>query len=309
MTRLSLDAIKIIDTIKETGSFSMAADVLHKTPSAISYRVANIENKLNVKLFHRHGPVVSLTEEGEFLLTEGRWIVNAVQDLENRVRNIPKLTHEIRIVVDTFFPHACLTQDIREFIGCYPHASISVRRETLNGVWDALKSNRADLAIATGAVPDNVAAKTLMLGKLDFALCISPSHPFAAQRRPVSKQQRLDDILIAIGDSSHELPRRQGEALPLQRQLQLCDVESALSLLKRGVGHAFLPPALVAAELEKGELVTADVDWAKGDEMLWLAWHPACRGEAFDWWRQRLRDKSARFGCEGYEMVREGGCR
>ncbi|MGP2608305.1 LysR family transcriptional regulator, partial [Serratia ureilytica] len=38
MTRLSLDAIKIISTIKSTGSFSMAAEALHKTPSAISYR-------------------------------------------------------------------------------------------------------------------------------------------------------------------------------------------------------------------------------------------------------------------------------
>ncbi|WP_240330237.1 LysR family transcriptional regulator, partial [Klebsiella pneumoniae] len=103
-TRLSLDAIKIISTIKSTGSFSMAAEALHKTPSAISYRVSNIESKLCVKLFHRNGPMITLTDEGEFLLQEGSWILNAVQDLESRVRNIPKLDNNIRLAVDTFFP-------------------------------------------------------------------------------------------------------------------------------------------------------------------------------------------------------------
>lgn len=125
MTRLSLDAIKIISTIKSTGSFSMAAEALHKTPSAISYRVSNIESKLCVKLFHRNGPMITLTDEGEFLLQEGGWILNAVQDLESRVRNIPKLDNNIRIVVDNFFPLETITQDIREYIQHSPNANIS----------------------------------------------------------------------------------------------------------------------------------------------------------------------------------------
>lgn len=40
--------------------------------------------------------MITLTDEGEFLLQEGSWILNAVQDLESRVRNIPKLDNNIR---------------------------------------------------------------------------------------------------------------------------------------------------------------------------------------------------------------------
>ena len=65
-----------------------------------------------------------------------------------------------------------------------------------------------------------------MLGKLNFVLCVSPSHPFAAQRKPVCKKQRLNDIVVVIADSSHELPKRNHGTLPLQRQLVVCDVES-----------------------------------------------------------------------------------
>ncbi|SMB43623.1 Transcriptional regulator, LysR family [Serratia proteamaculans] len=307
MTRLSLDAIKIISTIKSTGSFSMAAEALHKTPSAISYRVSNIESKLCVKLFHRNGPTITLTDEGEFLLQEGGWILNAVQDLESRVRNIPKLDNNIRIVVDNFFPLEAITQDIRDYIGHSPSANISVQREALNGTWDALKNNRADLIIAIGQIPDSVQAKTLMLGKLNFVLCVSPSHPFAAQKKPVDKNQRLNDIVVVIADSSHELPKRNHGTMPLQRQLVVCDVESKLALLKRGIGHGFLPPALIEKELASGELVTVPVDMQKGDEMIWLAWHPASKGAGFTWWRERLTRKSDVFSLMGREVIRDGG--
>ncbi|MGB8665841.1 MAG: LysR family transcriptional regulator [Serratia inhibens] len=307
MTRLSLDAIKIISTIKSTGSFSMAAEAQHKTPSAISYRVSNIESKLCVKLFHRNGPMITLTDEGEFLLQEGSWILNAVQDLESRVRNIPKLDNNIRIVVDKFFPLETITQDIRDYIQHSPNANISVQREALNGTWDALKNNRADLIIAIGQIPDSVQAKTLMLGKLNFVLCVSPSHPFAAQKKPVDKNQRLNDIVVVIADSSHELPKRNHGTMPLQRQLVVCDVESKLALLKRGIGHGFLPPSLIEKELASGELVTVPVDMQKGDEMIWLAWHPASKGTGFTWWHERLTRKSDVFSLMGREVVRDGG--
>ncbi|CAI0691558.1 LysR family transcriptional regulator [Serratia quinivorans] len=307
MTRLSLDAIKIISTIKSTSSFSMAAEALHKTPSAISYRVSNIESKLCVKLFHRNGPMITLTDEGEFLLQEGAWILNAVQDLESRVRNIPKLDNNIRIVVDNFFPLETITQDIRDYIQYSPNANIAVQREALNGTWDALKNNRADLIIAIGQIPDSVQAKTLMLGKLNFVLCVSPSHPFAAQKKPVDKNQRLNDIVVVIADSSHELPKRNHGTMPLQRQLVVCDVESKLALLKRGIGHGFLPPALIEKELASGELVTVPVDMQKGDEMIWLAWHPASKGAGFSWWHERLTRKSDVFSLMGREVIRDGG--
>jgi hypothetical protein len=54
----------------------------------------------------------------------------------------------------------------------------------------------------------------------------------------VDKNQRLNDIVVGIADSSHELPKRNHGAMPLQRQLMVCDVESKLALLKRVLGTA-----------------------------------------------------------------------
>lgn len=113
--------------------------------------------------------------------------------------------------------------------------------------------------------------------------------------------------MVVIADSSHELPKRNHGTMPLQRQLVVCDVESKLALLKRGIGHGFLPPSLIEKELASGELVTVPVDMQKGDEMIWLAWHPASKGTGFTWWHERLTRKSDVFSLMGREVIRDGG--
>ncbi|MEY0231654.1 LysR family transcriptional regulator [Providencia manganoxydans] len=291
MTRLSVDAINIINTIKKTGSFSTAADVLHKTPSAISYQVLNIESRLKVKLFHRNGPIIRLTKEGEFLLQEGVWILNAVQDLENRVRNIPTLDNQIRIVVEKFLPLDIFVQDIRDYINTSGNIHISIQREAMTGAWDALKENRADFIIALGNVPENVKAKMQLLGKLSFALCVSPSHPFASKNKVITREQLLNDIHVEIADSSHELSFNREKELILQKQILVCDLESKLILIKRGIGYGFICPSHIKNELKKQELVIVPVEIPKDDQFIWLAWHPASKGGHFSWWKERLIKK------------------
>ncbi len=63
--KLTLEAIQIVSTIAREGSFSAAAEILHKVPSTISYSVARLEEQLGVTLFRRNGPKVTLTPAGK----------------------------------------------------------------------------------------------------------------------------------------------------------------------------------------------------------------------------------------------------
>ncbi len=127
--------------------------------------------------------------------------------------------------MDTFFPLETLTQDIRDYIQHCPNANISVQREALNGTGCAEEQpggpdhrHRPNSRQRTGQNPDARQAQ-LRAVRVAFA-------PFAAQRKPVCKKQRLNDIVVVIADSSHELPKRNHGTLPLQRQLVVCDVEA-----------------------------------------------------------------------------------
>ena len=81
MLKLSLEALEIVETIDRQGSFTAAAERLHKVPSTISYAVSKLEEQLGLALFVRNGPRVALTPAWQEMLKEGRWLLAAARIL------------------------------------------------------------------------------------------------------------------------------------------------------------------------------------------------------------------------------------
>ena len=68
---LTPDALAMLQTIADTGSFAAAARALNLVPSALTYRVRQIEDALDVLLFDRSARQARMTEAGAELLREG----------------------------------------------------------------------------------------------------------------------------------------------------------------------------------------------------------------------------------------------
>src|SRR5438309_7895838 len=95
ITLLDSDQLKTFIAIVETGSFTRAADVVHKTQSAVSMQMKRLEERLGRDIFARDGRASKLTEDGERLLDFARRIVKlnietlaafAKDELSGRVR-------------------------------------------------------------------------------------------------------------------------------------------------------------------------------------------------------------------------------
>ena len=65
-------ALEVVDAVARTGSFSAAAQDLHRVPSAISYTVRQLEQWLAVPLFERRHRDVVLTPAGKVFVDEAR---------------------------------------------------------------------------------------------------------------------------------------------------------------------------------------------------------------------------------------------
>src|SRR3954469_22234239 len=72
---LDVDQLRTFIAIVETGSFTKAADVVHKTQSAVSMQMKRLEQRLDCPVFARDGRASKLTEHGERLLDYARRIV------------------------------------------------------------------------------------------------------------------------------------------------------------------------------------------------------------------------------------------
>ncbi|WP_234406227.1 LysR family transcriptional regulator [Methylobacillus glycogenes] len=154
MFRISLDALLVLDAIDRLGSFAAAGNELFKVPSTISYTISKLEDDLGVKIFERQGPKVSLTTPGAELLKEGRYLLKAAGDLEQRVRRVASgWETELAIGMDTMFSPAVLSDDIKDFYTVAGKTRLKISQESLSGTWEALLNGRVDILIGAAGEP------------------------------------------------------------------------------------------------------------------------------------------------------------
>jgi len=77
--------LQLFQAIAGAGSLSAAARVLGSSPPAISRRLAELEQRLGVKLADRSARRFRLTDEGTVYLERGRRILEQLRDLETEV--------------------------------------------------------------------------------------------------------------------------------------------------------------------------------------------------------------------------------
>jgi DNA-binding transcriptional LysR family regulator len=296
-TKLSLDALLVLDTIARKGSFAAAAEELHRVPSAITYTVQKLEQDLDVQLFDRSGHRARLTRAGEELLRDGRYLLRAASDIECRVQRIAKgWETELRIAHNDIIPSERLGSLLSSFYEEAPSTRLRFTAEILGGCWDALFSGRADLVIgAPGDSPPETGAAVRPFGEVAFIFAVAPGHPLAGAEEPVPTTEVLRYRVVVAADTSRSLaPWTAGLAVG-QDTLTVSTMQAKLEAQLHGLGVGFLPFNLARSALESGQLVRKQVeDDTEKVTRLSLAWRSRDTGKALKWWLARLDDPAVK---------------
>src|SRR5690349_19021712 len=72
---LDIDQLRTFVAIADTGSFTRAAEIVHKTQSAVSMQMKRLEERIGRPIFERDGRASRLNDDGERLLDYARRIV------------------------------------------------------------------------------------------------------------------------------------------------------------------------------------------------------------------------------------------
>jgi DNA-binding transcriptional LysR family regulator len=291
MFRLSLDALLIIDAIDRRGSFSAAAEELHRVPSTISYSVSKLEQDLNVVLFERNGPKATLTTAGRELLKEGRYLLNAAANLESRVRRVASgWETEFTICIDSLFSPLALAPDISAFYEVTDKTRVRILRESLSGTWEALLKRRADMLVgAFGDGPPGGGYLTEPLGVMNYVFAVSPKHPLASIAEPLTKTDLQRHRAVVVMDSAREMAARTIGLFFGQETLTVPDMHTKYALQVEGLGFGFLPECCARSAIEAGLLVEKKVEEPKPSETFYLAWRSGETGACQNWWSDRFR--------------------
>lgn len=290
MLRLNLDAVSIIDAIDRRGSFAKAAHELHRVPSTISYTVAKLEEDLGVRVFTRHGPRIMLTPAGRELLREGRVLLRAALELEQRVQRVASgWETELTLGMDSMFSPQALASDLRDFYAKGRHTRLRVVQETLSGPWEALLERRVDLlAGVAGEGPAGGGYVARAIGELPFVFVVAPGHPLAAQTEPLTRAALQEHRAIVVADSARTMMARTVGLQYGQDSLTVATMQAKFDLQVAGLGCGFLPGPCARRAIDQALLVEKQVEEPRPPEMLYVAWRSGDEGEAQKWWRERL---------------------
>ena len=291
MLRISLEGLQVLDAIDRRGSFAGAATELHRVASTISYTVAKLEQDLGVAVFERAGPRVSLTKAGAELLKEGRYLLKAAHDLEQRVRRVASgWETQFVIGLESLLAPSALADDIADFYKVADRTRLRVSQDALSGSWEALLDRRVDIVIgAAGDGPSGGGYVSESLGSVPFVFAVAPGHPLANVAGPLGKADLRAHRAVAVADSAVRLLPRTVGLLFGQETLTVPDTFSKYAFQLAGFGFGYLPEPYARPAIDAGLLVEKQVEEQRGDEHLHLAWRPDESGAALAWWLDRMR--------------------
>ena len=285
-------ALAMLQVIADTGSFAAAARASNIVPSALTYRVRQIEDALDVLLFDRSSRQARLTAAGAELLREGAALLAEIDAVANRVKRVatgwePQLT----IAIDSIIDRATVLELCQTFFSLNPPTRLKLRAETLSGTLEALRSGQADLAI--GVVMDDNTKTGLRrepLGTVDFVFAVAPHHPLAQQLEPLSDQLIRQHRAVAIADSVQHGTRLSIGLLAGQDVFTVANMATKLDAQIKGLGAGFLPACLAQAHIDAGRLQVKRVERAQQQILSSYAWRNSPDpGRALQWWLAQLQ--------------------
>jgi len=145
---IDIDQLRTFIAIVETGSFTKAADIVHKTQSAVSMQMKRLEERLDRPVFARDGRASKLTEDGERLLDYARRIVKL--NLEALAAfSDAELTGRARFGVPDDYADRYLPEIMARFSRAYPSVELTVICEPSVDLLERIDANELDLAIIT----------------------------------------------------------------------------------------------------------------------------------------------------------------
>ncbi len=147
---LDLDQLKTFVAIVQEGSFTRAADAVHKTQSAVSMQMRRLEERVGKPLFFRDGRQSRLTDDGERLLAFARRMVK-LNDEALAAFDETELVGRVRLGTPDDYADRFLPEILARFSRSHARAEATVVCAPSPMLVEMIEHEELDLAIITQA--------------------------------------------------------------------------------------------------------------------------------------------------------------
>jgi len=246
--------IVLFARVVDAGSFSAASRELEQSPSAVSKRIAELEDRVGVRLLVRSKHGVALTDDGQAFYercAEIRRSIAAAEDLVMSFGDHPK--GQLHIAATVAFGKAQILPILSTFLAKYPDVSVSV---DFSDRKRDFSTDQIDVAVL---FTEQIEDQSLVARKLAHnRLCASPEYLERAGT-PMTPEALQTHNCLQLSTVSRfndwDFPEFEARGLQLRSSFEANSADALYHATLAGLGISRLSTYLIGEDMRSGRLV------------------------------------------------------
>ncbi|WP_061934768.1 LysR family transcriptional regulator [Aureimonas sp. AU22] len=267
-------SLRLFLTVAQEGSIARAAEREHIAPSALSRRIADLEQALGAPLLVRSPRGIKLTDAGEIALSRGTRLESELNALAREVQaRSGTLSGTLRVLATPSAIVGYLPERLRAFRDGYPAVDVALQECSTQEVVRGCLDDRADVGIGMRTeAPSGV--ESWFFCNDPFIVVLPRGHP-SARRQAMTLAELAAHPLISIqagGSLDRTLRAKASEAgLKLDVRVVVTSFDAVCRMVEVGLGIAVLPQGAASAYAGTDKFVrrTLAEDWSQRELRLY----------------------------------------
>lgn len=266
--RYDLVSLSLFVAVAEEQNLTRAARRKHLAVSAVSKRIAELEQQIGTPLMLRLPRGIELTPAGHSLLFHARQVFRNLDQMEEELSDyVAGVRGHIRIFTISAALMHYLPRAISQFLTHYPHTDIDIEEHTGIGVVQGLLQGDADVGFFSSWTPAS-GIEVWPWQHDQLSVLVWQGHPLA-ERSSLQLADCMDEKIIgphresAVSHILDREARKLGKALNIG--LRVSSFVSMAELVTQRLGIAILPVNEIAQTRNNDALkcIPLNEPWAK----------------------------------------------
>ena len=258
--------------IVQTGSFSRAAKVIHRTQPAVSHAVRKLEEEIGEPLFDRSSRDGTLTDAGKVLHEYAHKMLNLRREARASLEELRQFQRGSLVIAANEFTSLYLLPVLEDFRRFCPMIKIAVQRSLASSIPDQVLDHTVELGIVSFH-PESPLLKSVVVFRDELTFVVPPQHPLAKSREVSIRQLGAESFVAHNVISPYRMKVLEAfkrHKTPLNIGVEMPTIEAIKRFVAAGNGVALVPGLAVGPELARGELIAIPVKELKLERQLRL---------------------------------------
>ena len=263
-TAPDLTSLDIFSSVAELGSLGRAADRHLLSQPAVSMRMKELEQRLNLTLFQRGPSGTQLTPDGEKLMFACRRVLAETEILITTAAALrTDVAVRVRVSASLTIAEYLIPGWIRTLMIESPQLSLALEVVNTAAVFEQVRSGRADIGFVEGIEGNLEGLDGETVGHDRLEVVVAPDHPWAHRNDAISGAELAELDLVTREPGSGTREALELALAPwggVRSRVVMGSTGAILGAARRGESPAVLSAIAVAADIAEGRLVAVRTD-------------------------------------------------